>query len=149
MKLEGFRGVIAAIITPNGVEDTAIEAYLRFLHERGVAGIFMLGTMGEGAKLSVQAREKVAEKIVALAGNRFLKIVHVGSSDLESSSRLAKHAQDIGADAVSAVAPYYYRYDAESLANFYTALGASLNLPLLFYNNPSSCLLYTSDAADE
>ncbi len=137
MKLEGFRGVIAAIITPNGVEETAIEAYLRFLHERGVGGIFVLGTMGEGAKLSVQAREKAAEKIVGLAGDRFLKIVHVGSSDLESSLRLAKHAQEIGADAVSAVAPYYYRYDAESLANFYRVLGDSLNLPLLFYNNPT------------
>jgi dihydrodipicolinate synthase/N-acetylneuraminate lyase len=136
VKLEGFKGVIAAIITPNGVEDADIEAYLRFLHERGVGGIFVLGTMGEGAKLSVQARENAAKKIVSLAGDRFLKIVHVGSSDLESSLRLAKHAQEIGADAVSAVAPYYYRYDAESLANFYTALGSSTNLPVLFYNNP-------------
>ncbi len=96
----------------------------------------MLGTMGEGAKLSVQAREKIAEKIIDLAGDRFLKIVHVGSSDMESALRLAKHAQEVGADAVSAVAPYYYKYDAESLANFYTALGSSTNLPLLFYNNP-------------
>lgn len=136
MKLEGFRGVIAAIITPNGVQDTSIEAYLRFLRERGVAGIFMLGTMGEGAKLSAQARQRLAEKIIALAGDKFLKIVHVGSSDLESSTQLAKHAWEIGADAVSAVAPYYYRYDADSLANFYMTLGASANVPLLFYNNP-------------
>ncbi|MEM0381791.1 MAG: dihydrodipicolinate synthase family protein [Nitrososphaerota archaeon] len=136
MKLEGFRGIISAIITPNGAQDSAVDSYLRFLHEKGIGGVFILGTTGEGAKLSVAERSRIAEKIVNSAGDRFLKIVHVGSSDVESSSKLARHSQEIGADAVSAVAPYYYRYEADSLANFYSAIASSTSIPVLFYNNP-------------
>jgi dihydrodipicolinate synthase/N-acetylneuraminate lyase len=137
MKLEDFRGIIAAVITPNAVNDSAVSRYLELLHRGGVGGLFILGTMGEGAKLGVESRERAAERLLSLAGDRFLKIVHVGASDIETAERLARHAGERGADAVSAVAPYYYRYDAESLAAFYGRLSEASVAPLLFYNNPS------------
>lgn len=136
MRLEGFKGIIAATITPNGVSNESISDYLRFLYERGVRGVFLLGTMGEGPKLSVGTRERVAGQLVNLTGDKFLRIVHVGCSDFESTLKLTKHAEEINADAVSAVPPFFYRYDAESLAGLYSALGSATSLPLLLYNNP-------------
>jgi len=135
--LDGFRGVIAATITPNGVGGDIVEDYLRFLYEEGVRGVFVLGTMGEGAKLPVQKRKGVAERIVGAAGEKFLRIIHVGVADTDSAMELARHAGEAGADAVSAIAPFFYRYDAESLAAYYSSLAASTMKPVLIYNNPA------------
>lgn len=136
MKLEGFRGIIAATITPNGVDEAQLSDYLKFLREKGVRGVFVLGTMGEGAKLSADRRRELAEAFIRCAGQDLLKVVHVGTTDQETALQLARHAQDIMADAVSAIVPYFYRYDAESLASFLSYLGSSTSLPLLLYNNP-------------
>ncbi|MEM0445064.1 MAG: dihydrodipicolinate synthase family protein [Nitrososphaerota archaeon] len=136
MKLESFKGIIAATITPNNINTSDLDNYLSFLREKGVRGVFVLGTMGEGAKLSSERRKEVAEAYMRRASQDLLRIVHVGTTDQETAINLARHAEEISADATSAIVPYYYRYDAESLANFFSALGASSKLPLLVYNNP-------------
>jgi dihydrodipicolinate synthase/N-acetylneuraminate lyase len=136
VRLEEFRGIIAATITPNTADESEVSRYLDLLERSGVRGLFILGTMGEGAKLGPSSRQRLAEMILGLAGKRFLKIVHVGAPDIETAEQLARHAGGCGADAVSAVMPYYYRYDAESLAAFYNRLAGATEAPLLLYNNP-------------
>jgi len=136
MELKTFQGIISACLTPNGRYREKIPELVDFHLKHGVKGFFILGTTGEGVKLSREERAEVAEAAVEYVGSRGLVIVHAGAADLPTAKWLVSHASKIGADAVAAVAPFYYRYDINSLTNFYRELSQASSIPLLVYNNP-------------
>lgn len=135
-----FEGVIVPIITPtkNGqLYEEGLRTFVRFLIEKGIHGFFIAGTYGLGPTMSVDERKKVAEVVVDEVRGKNVAIVMVGSSSLDDSIKLAKHAQDIGADAISSVPPFYYAYDEKAILFFFKALLNSVDIPVFAYNNPA------------
>ena len=63
-------------------------------------------------------------------------MVHVGSVNTEQVVDLAQHAESIGADAVGAIPPYYYKYPEADLADYYRAIIKAVKIPVFAYNNP-------------
>lgn len=110
MKSTEIKGLIPAIVTPmdkNGnVNLKAIDAYARHLTEQGVDGIFACGTTGEGLLMTTDERKAVAEAWMQYAQN-FKILIHVGSTCYKTSAELARHAESIGADAISAMGPCF------------------------------------------
>ncbi|CAN5439292.1 N-acetylneuraminate lyase [soil metagenome] len=138
-----FRGLIAAPFTPF-LEDGSlnleiIPAYARFLKSRGVNTVFICGTTGEGASLSVEERQQVASAWKKAAADDLSVIVHVGHTSLGDARVLAYHASEIGATAIAALAPYFFKPpDAEGLVNWCSSLAeAAPKLPFYYYNIPS------------
>ncbi|MDD3663128.1 MAG: dihydrodipicolinate synthase family protein [Candidatus Pacebacteria bacterium] len=137
-----MKGVIPPMITPfreNGeVDYDALKELVLFLRER-VNGLFILGSYGSGAMMSVEERKKTAETVMQAAAGRIPVIVHVGSTNSITSCDLAKHAVSIGADAVSAVGPYYFKHSAEDICLFYSDLVKAVDgkAGLYVYNNPN------------
>ncbi len=111
-----YTGLIAAPFTPfkkdGSLNLDAIPAYAQFLHRRSVSAVFVCGTTGEGASLTSEEREAVAETWVRVAPAGLRIIVHTGHTSLPDARRLAAHAEKIGASAVAEAAPglpfYYY-----------------------------------------
>ncbi|MEM2042690.1 MAG: dihydrodipicolinate synthase family protein [Nitrososphaerota archaeon] len=132
-----FEGVIASTITPSRGHENAIPSYMEFLRGRGVRGYYVLGTWGEGPRHGVEHRKRVAEKFVGNLETSEVAIVHVGASDMETVKELLRHANDIGATAAAAVAPFYYRPDEETLFRFYAELSERSSIPVVLYNIPS------------
>ncbi len=135
--LLGFEGVIAATITPSKGHEDRIPTYMDFLRQHGVRGYFVLGTWGEGPRHGVEHRKRVAERFVANLNSDEVAIVHIGSSDMDTVTELLRHANDIGATAAAAVAPFYYRPDEETLFRFYSTLSERSSIPVMLYNIPS------------
>jgi dihydrodipicolinate synthase/N-acetylneuraminate lyase len=135
--LLGFEGVIASTITPSKGYEGRIPSYMEFLRQHGVRGYYVLGTWGEGPRHGVEHRKRVAEKFVANLNSGEVAIVHVGSSDMDTVMELLRHANDIGATAAAAVAPFYYRPDEETVFRFYSALSERSSIPVMLYNIPS------------
>jgi N-acetylneuraminate lyase/4-hydroxy-tetrahydrodipicolinate synthase len=105
------------------------------LKNKGVHGILVCATYGFGPLMSIHERKKVAE--ISVAGAKGLSvIVHVGSSNPQDTFELAKHAEDVGADAISSVTPFYYEYTDESIFSFFRHLISRVNIPVYVYNNP-------------
>ena len=133
-------GIIPAVPTPFDKEGHVAEQPLReltdFMIDKGVNCLFICGSDGEGLKMPSQERKKVAEIVVDHAKHRVPVIVHVGSASVETAIDLARHAEGIGADVLTAVQPYYYSVDDEGLVEFYRRICSSTNLPFLVYNNP-------------
>ena len=77
-----------------------------------IAGMYVLGSTGEGVSLTADERCNVAEAFVKSAAGRLPVIVQVGCESLAQARQLAAHAQDVGADAVSAVSPLYFKPDS-------------------------------------
>ena len=98
--MEKIKGLIDAPFTPfyeNGeVNYEPIEAYAKLLVKNGLKGVFINGSSGEGYMLTDEERMKLAERWVEVAPSGFKVIVHVGSTCVKASHKLAAHAQKIG-----------------------------------------------------
>ena len=107
--MEKIHGLIDAPFTPfhpNGeVNYEPIPAYADLLARNGLKGVFINGSSGEGYMLTEQERMLLAEAWVKAVPAHFKVIVHVGSTCVKSSRRLAEHAQQIGAWGTGAMAP--------------------------------------------
>lgn len=107
-----LKGLTAAVLTPmseNGrLNLSEVSRIVDFLYQQGIDSLFVCGTTGEGPSLKTDERREVAEVYVESAGHQFPVIIHVGHNSLAEAGKLAIHAQEIGADAISAYAPSYY-----------------------------------------
>ncbi len=138
-----FSGLIAATYTPLNQDGSlhveAIPPIVEHLIGHGVAGMYVLGSTGEGLSLTVDERHRVAEAFVRAAAGRLPVMVQVGSESLAQARELAADAQAIGADAVSAVSPVYFKPDSvDSLVDSMAEIAAGAPaLPFYYYHIPT------------
>lgn len=105
----------------------------------GVKGIFICGTNGEGPNLTIEERQQIAEAYIRAVGKRVLVFVHVGHSSIAESEKLARHAAESGADAISSVAAFYFKPGGvESLVACMARIAsAAPSLPFYYYHIPA------------
>lgn len=134
-----FRGILPAVVTPltedHEFAPGAFETLMDRVYRAGVHGIYVCGSTGEGLRQSVVTRQKVAEVAVAGSPRGKLVIVHVGAPKLSEALPLARHAQRIGAHAISSLPPPGARSFAE-IRQYYKKLAAATDLPFLVYYMP-------------
>ena len=136
-----IRGVITALVTPfddrGRVDEEALQRLVEFQIRAGVHGLNPCGTTGEGALLTLEERQQVAEITVRAARGRVPVMVQTGTPSTEATIALTRHAQTIGADAATIVSPFYYRLGDEALVQHYAQIAASVpGFPLFLYNIP-------------
>ncbi len=137
-------GLLSAMVTPLGpdgrLDTAALGRYLPWLAARGVDGVFLAGTTGEGPLLSVLERRRLLEATLAVARPLGLRVVaHVGAATTRAARQLARHAAAAGADAVAAVTPWFYGLDAAALADHFAAVAeAAAGVPFFLYNIPQA-----------
>ena len=141
--MEKLTGLIAAPYTPmhpdGSVHSGIIPDMVRHLQKEGVAGVFICGTTGEGASLTVDERMLLAEQWVADAGDSLAVIVHVGHNSIYEARKLAEHAQSIRAHGIAALAPSFFKpASIDSLVSYCAAVAeAAPALPFFYYHIPS------------
>ncbi len=139
-KLRG--GVAPALATPvlaDGmtVNTAVVPDLIDFLLNAGSSGLFVGGTTGEGVLFSDAERMRLHETAVAATNGRAPVMLHVGTNNLADTIALARHAVEVGADAIAVVTPFFYAMHDDGLAAYYHAVAAAVpNLPLLLYDIP-------------
>lgn len=135
-----FRGIMPALVSPLNTDETVNLSVLRQLVEhflkKGANGFYLAGATGEGLALNPNERRKLAECAVEAVGGRVPCIVQVASTDFGEAVRLAKHAERIGASAISSTPPIFFRYDEDDVYNYYKALSDAVHIPIMIYNSP-------------
>jgi len=105
----------------------------------GLSGVFICGTNGEGPNLTIDERMSIAEAYVKAVDKRILVLVHVGHSSIYECRKLAAHAEQIGADAISSVAAFYFK--PTSVGNLVKSMAeiasAAPNTPFYYYSIPT------------
>src|SRR4051794_31681447 len=109
-----LHGLVAATHTPFHVDGSLnlsiIEQQAAHLAKSGVGTVFIGGTTGESSSLSLEERKQLAQRWTEVARDVPLRVVvHVGSNCLPDSRALAAHAEELGAVAISALAPSYFK----------------------------------------
>lgn len=138
-----FKGVVAAPLTPFGdrgeLRPDLVPAMVEFLLERGVRGLMVGGTTAEFITLETAERRELLESFIQAVDGRVPVIAHVGHVDRRKGALLAGHAQDAGADATTAIAPYYHRVSEPACGDYFRALAsAAPDLPFFVYNYPDA-----------
>jgi N-acetylneuraminate lyase len=137
-------GLIAAPhtpFTPDGALNAAvIPRQADILVANGVTGAFICGSTGESHSLTTAERMTTAEAWRTAIGSRSLKlIVHAGHNCIEDAKALAAHAAEVGADAISIMAPCYFKpATVDDLVGFCARVASSAPaLPFYFYDIPA------------
>lgn len=138
--------MITGSLAPNitiFTEDGALDLdrtkwHMTWLFDRGVDGLFLTGSYGSGPLMAVEERIAVfqAAKDVAARYPGKVLIAHVGCIDTESTIKLAKAAEQVQMDAISAIPPFYYKYSEDLILQFYRDIKEAVGLPVFAYNNP-------------
>lgn len=138
--LNKFRGVFCALNAiydkDDNIDRDKMKQLVKVYKSLGVRGVYACGSTGEGFLLSTEERKQVAAAVKEAAGDDFTVIVHVGCASTKESIELAKHAQSIGADAVSAVPSVYYHLPAESVKLHWESIINATDVPFIIYNIP-------------
>ncbi|MCR5675266.1 MAG: 4-hydroxy-tetrahydrodipicolinate synthase [Lachnospiraceae bacterium] len=135
-----FRGAGVAIATPMH-QDLSVnyEEFARLIDfqiENGTDAIIVCGTTGESATMTEAEHVDVIRFCVEHVKHRVPVIAGAGSNATDTAVYLSKEAQDIGADAVLSVTPYYNKATQGGLAAHFTAIAAAVNIPVILYNVP-------------
>jgi dihydrodipicolinate synthase/N-acetylneuraminate lyase len=138
-----FKGVVAAPLTPFGDEGELrldrVPRMVEFLLERRVTGLLAGGTTGEFVALTIEERRDLLDALVRAVDGRARVIAHVGHVDRRKAQLLAEHARVVGADATTAIAPYYHGVSESACGEYFgTIAGATPELPFFVYNFPGA-----------
>ena len=136
-----LEGIVCPPITffnrKGAVDEASFRRHLRNLVDRGLHGVFPNGTMGEFTLLTAEERRHLAEAAVDAVGDDATVFVGTGSMRTDEAVELSRHAQDIGADAVVVVTPFYLRPTPDGLRRHFNAVHRAVSIPILAYNLPS------------
>ncbi len=136
-KFNGVFVALNAIYDENDcVNEEEIKKLVKKYKEIGINGIYACGSTGEGFLLNTEERKQVAKAVVEAANGEITTVIHVGAASTKEACELAKHAEEIGADAVSAVPSVYYRLSEASIETHWKTIMNSSNLPFFIYNIP-------------
>ncbi len=129
-------GIYVPLITPftqeGEIDYAGLERATKFVLQMGADGIYAVGGSSEFPLLSTEERKRSLEVIKKAAGDAEI-IAHVGATSTRESVALAKHAESIGVDMISAVAPYYFNYNFEEIKGYFYTLAECTSLPLMIY----------------
>ncbi len=138
-----YDGLIAATLTPmtaNGeVALDEVGPQIDRLISRGVSGLYVCGSTGEGISLTTAERKAVAEESIRCAAKRVPVLVQVGHNSLKEAAELAAHAASSGASAISATCPSYFKIGSCKVLveSMKVVADGAPNLPFYYYHVPS------------
>ncbi|MFC1452123.1 dihydrodipicolinate synthase family protein [Verrucomicrobiota bacterium] len=142
MKLD-IQRLVAAVHTPmhpdGSVNTAAVPDHVARLVDEGVGGLFVCGSTGEFPSLTVEERQGVAEAYRAAAPGGVPVIVHVGHNCIRDAGALAAHASGIGATAIAAAPPSYFKPDdvPATVACCAKISAAAPDMPFFYYHIPA------------
>lgn len=139
--LEKYKGVIPAFYAcydeEGSISPEGVKALARYFVEKGVKGVYVNGSSGECIYQSVEDKKIVLENVMEAAKGRLTVIAHVACNNTKDSMELARHAESVGADAIAAIPPIYFRLPEYAIAQYWNDISsAAPNTDFVIYNIP-------------
>lgn len=133
-----IKGVIPALLTffdgQENLDDACTRDMLDFMMEKGADGFYLTGSTGACFTMTMEERMHVVETVINHVNGRKPIIVHVGDIGTKKSIELAKQAEKAGADAISSVPPFYWRFSKDDIFHYYKDISESVSIPMVVYN---------------
>ncbi len=138
---EKFKGIFPALLTPfdrhGNVNTEVLRELVDYNLKKGVTGFYVGGSTAEAFLLTEEERLQIMKTVSEQSNGKCTWIAHVGCISTAQSIKFAKEAQELGYDAVSSVAPFYYKFSFEEIKKFYFDIVNAVDLPMFIYNFPA------------
>ena len=135
------RGLIDVPVTPftpdNKVDVDTFRRVVDFLLRHNASSLCINLHLAESLNLTLEERKLLAKTAVEVTAGRVPVIVHVSTPGTDQAVDLARHAEEVGADCVVAIAPYYWKPSQEALYEHFAAIISATGLPFIAYNSPT------------
>ena len=135
-----LQGIYTALLTPfdsnDKINEKALVQLIRHNINLGVQGFYVGGSTAEAFLLTTEERKQIMDICKAAAPDKKL-IAHIGSISEKEALELALHAKELGYDAISSVAPFYYKFSFEEIKNYYFRLAERSGMPVVVYHFPA------------
>lgn len=137
-----FEGIYVAMYSAYNeageVDASRVKKLARYYAGTGVKGLYVGGSSGEGILQTAEERKLVLEAVMEEVRGELKVIVHVGANSTRESTELSRHAEQHGADAISAVPAIYYRLSEAAVERHWQEMIDSSSLPFIIYNIPQT-----------
>ena len=138
---KNLAGLYVALLTPFEVSGKINEESLRSCVEmniaKGVDGFYVGGSTGECFLMTPNERKSVLEIVGEQTNGRVNIICHSGAIGTDATIQIASHAIAHGADAISSIPPFYYKYSKEEIVQYYRDIASAVKVPVIPYNFPA------------
>lgn len=128
------------MITPldenQNINQKATCELIDYLINKGISGLFILGTNGEFHVLTDDEKVEFAKIVIKYTNNRVPVFVGTGGNSTREVINLSKRMEEIGASALSIITPYFVTPTQKELIVHYKAIAEAVNLPIMIYNMP-------------
>ena len=135
-----WAGVMPAITTPfddaGEVDYAFLSEHAVWLVDHGATGIIPCGSLGEGATLSLEEKQRVIDTCVRAVGHRVPVIPGIAAASTREAGRLAASASVMGARGLMVLPPYIHKGPFHEMEAHVEAVMAATDLPCMLYNNP-------------
>jgi len=134
-----LRGSITALITPfaNGaLDEKAFSNFVDWQIKEGSHGLVPVGTTGESPTVTHEEHRRLIQICVEVTNKRVPVVAGAGANSTAEAVSLARFAEDVGADAVLSVVPYYNKPTQEGLFQHFAAVAGATSLPVILYSVP-------------
>jgi 4-hydroxy-tetrahydrodipicolinate synthase len=138
-----IRGIIPPVATPMQANEDLdlprLRWFLDHLIEAGVHGLFVLGTNSEFYALDEKEKQQVIATAVEHVHRRVPVWAGTGAETTREAVLLTRMAEKEGADGVSIITPYFISPSQQEIYDHYRRIAETTSLPVVLYNNPSTC----------
>ncbi|MCX7709219.1 MAG: 4-hydroxy-tetrahydrodipicolinate synthase [Clostridia bacterium] len=140
MKKPIFTGSGVAIVTPfteDGIDYKKLEELIEFQIKEGTDSLIICGTTGEASTMPDEEHKAAIKFAVDKVNKRIPVIAGTGSNDTRHAIELSQYAEEVGADAILSVTPYYNKTSQRGLYEHFRVIANSIKIPVILYNVPS------------
>lgn len=132
-----FSALMVAFDEKGGINERGTREIIRHnIDVMGVDGLYVGGSTGENFMLATEEKRRVFEIAVEEAKGRVKLIAQVGSLNLQEAIELGRYAKELGYDSLSAVTPFYYKFDFEEIKHYYSAITEATEMDMIVYSIP-------------
>ena len=136
-----FRGSYTVAVTPfkddgSAIDTDAVRKFIDWQIACDVPGIIVLGTTGEFLTVSDAERRKLIETTIEHVNGRMDVLVGSMNAYTPNAVRYSREAEELGADGLMVIPPYYYTPTEDEAFAYYRAISEAVSIPIMLYNNP-------------
>ncbi len=137
-----YRGVFPAFYAcyddEGRVSKERTQGLVRHLAAKGIRGLYVSGSSGECIYQSLEERMRTLDYVMEAGAGKMTIIAHVAAPSTRHSIELALHAKALGADALAAIPPIYFRLPEKSIQRYWTDMIEAADMDFIIYNIPQT-----------